>query len=196
MKEKDWELKIKAEKKKEKPKIPKDQLVETQHTATIDRKTISYKVTVGTMVIKEEEEKKEPQAKASVFFIAYTLNEVEKIDQRPLTFSFNGGPGSSSVWLHLGVLGPRRVIAEDENDALPVPPPYKLINNDFSILDVTDLVFIDPVSTGYSRAVPGEKDEQFHGYKKDIDSVGEFIRLYTSRYNRWTSPKFLIGESY
>ena len=196
MKEKDWELKIKAEKKKEKPKIPKEQLVETQHTATIDGKTISYKVTVGTMVIKEEEEKKEPKAKASVFFIAYTLNEVEKIDQRPLTFSFNGGPGSSSVWLHLGVLGPRRVIAEDENDALPVPPPYKLINNDFSILDVTDLVFIDPVSTGYSRAVPGEKNEQFHGYKKDIDSVGEFIRLYTSRYNRWTSPKFLIGESY
>ncbi|MHA2110813.1 MAG: S10 family peptidase [Candidatus Hodarchaeales archaeon] len=196
MKEKDWELKIKAEKKKEKPKIPKELLVETQHTATIDGKTISYKVTVGTMVIKEEEEKKEPQAKASVFFIAYTLNEVEKIDQRPLTFSFNGGPGSSSVWLHLGVLGPRRVIAEDENDALPVPPPYKLINNDFSILDVTDLVFIDPVSTGYSRAVPGEKNEQFHGYKKDIDSVGEFIRLYTSRYNRWTSPKFLIGESY
>lgn len=194
MKEKDWELKIKAEKKEEKPKIPKEQVVETQHVAIINGETISYKVSVGTMVIKEEEEKKEPQAKASVFFIAYTLNGVEKIDNRPMTFSFNGGPGSSSVWLHLGVLGPRRVIAE--NEAQPVPPPYKLVNNDYSILDVTDLCFIDPVSTGYSRAVPGEKDEQFHSYKKDINSVGEFIRLFSSRYNRWSSPKFLIGESY
>ncbi|MFX0050481.1 MAG: S10 family peptidase [Candidatus Hermodarchaeota archaeon] len=182
------------EKDKEKPPIPKEELVETNHTVTIKGEKISYTAKVGTILIKEEEEKKEPQAKATVFFIAYSRDEIEEVDKRPITFSFNGGPGSSSVWLHLGILGPRRVIAE--NNAQPVPPPYKLINNEFSLLDVTDLVFIDPVSTGYSRAVPGEEAKQFHEYKKDIKSVAEFIRLYTSRFKRWASPKFLIGESY
>ena len=182
------------EEKEPKPKIPKEELVETKHTAIINGKTISYKVNVGTMLIREEEEEKEPQAKASIFFIAYTREGEEVGEKRPITFSFNGGPGSSSVWLHLGLLGPRRVIAED--NAKPVPPPYQLVNNEFSLLDETDLVFIDPVSTGYSRAVPGEKDKQFHEYKKDIKSVAEFIRLYTSRFKRWDSPKFLIGESY
>ncbi len=160
----------------------------------INRKEIKYTASVGTIILKKEEEKKEPQAKASMFFIAYTRNDVEHLEKRPLTFSFNGGPGSSSVWLHLGVLGPRRAIAE--NDGKPVPPPYQLVNNEFSILDITDLVFIDPVSTGYSRAVPGEKAKQFHEFKKDLESVGEFIRLYTTRSKRWKSPKFLIGESY
>jgi carboxypeptidase C (cathepsin A) len=98
------------------------------------------------------------------------------------------------VWLHLGVLGPRRVVMTDIGD-LP-PPPYQLVDNEFSLLDVTDLVFIDPVSTGYSRPVVGEKAKEFHGFKKDIESVGDFIRLYATRYQRWTSPKFLIGESY
>ncbi len=186
----------KDEKKKDdkKPSVPKEELVETKHKVTIDGQEISYTVRVGTIIIKEEEEKKEPQAKASIFFIAYTRDDVAEVEKRPLTFSFNGGPGSSSVWLHLGVLGPRRVIAE--NNAQPVPPPYQLVNNEFSVLDITDLVFIDPVSTGYSRAVPGEKDKQFHEFKKDIKSVAEFIRLYSSRFKRWASPKFLIGESY
>ncbi len=181
-------------KKEKKPKIPEEELVETKHSAIINGKTINYTVNVGTMLIKEEEEEKEPQAKASIFYIAYTRNEIEKEETQPITFSFNGGPGSSSVWLHLGVLGPRGVIAEENGK--PVPPPYRLVNNEFSVLDVTDLIFIDPVSTGYSRAVPGEKDTQFHEYKKDIKTVGEFIRLYTSRIKRWNSPKFLIGESY
>ena len=186
--------KKKEEKQDKKPPVPKEELVETKHTAIINGKELSYTTNVGTILIKEEEEEKEPQTKASIFFIAYTQNEVSDIEKRPLTFSFNGGPGSSSVWLHLGVLGPRRVIAE--NSAKPIPPPYHLVNNDHSILDITDLVFIDPVSTGYSRAVPGEKDKQFHEYKKDIKTVAEFIRLYASRFKRWTSPKFLIGESY
>jgi carboxypeptidase C (cathepsin A) len=192
--------KDKADKKKdkkndkEKPPIPKEEFVETKHSVTIKGEDISYTVNVGTIIIKEEEEEKEPQAKASVFFIAYTRDEIDEVNRRPITFSFNGGPGSSSVWLHLGVLGPRRVIAETK--AQPIPPPYKLVNNEFSLLDVTDLVFIDPVSTGYSRAVPGEKAKQFHEYKKDIKFVAEFIRLYTSRFKRWASPKFLIGESY
>ncbi|MHA2170760.1 MAG: S10 family peptidase [Candidatus Kariarchaeaceae archaeon] len=184
------------EKKEEesKPELPKEEQVVTSHSVTIRGKEIKYTATTGTIILKEEEEEKEPQAKASIFYIAYTLDGVDDKGSRPITYSFNGGPGSSSVWLHLGVLGPKRVIAEI-NDK-PVPPPYSLVENEFSLLDITDLVFIDPVSTGYSRSVPGEKAKQFHEYKKDIKSVGEFIRLYTSRFKRWTSPKFLIGESY
>lgn len=182
----------------EKKPTPEDKLAITQHSATVNGRLINYTVTCGTIVLKEETEKEGKAegetAKASIFFVAYTLADVADPGERPLTFSFNGGPGSSSVWLHLGVLGPRRVETFDAVENLP--PPYKLINNDYSILDKTDLVFIDPVSTGLSRAVPGEKAKQFHGFKKDIESVGDFIRLYASRYGRWTSPKFIIGESY
>lgn len=186
----------------EKPPEPKDQIVETKHSITLGGQEFKYTITCGTIVLKEEAEKKGDQAgesegekpKASVFFIAYTRDDVADKTKRPLTFSFNGGPGSSSVWLHLGVLGPRRVVMTDLGD-LP-PPPYRLTDNAYSLFDVTDLVFIDPVSTGFSRAVVGEKAKEFHGFKKDIESVGNFIRLYATRYQRWTSPKFLIGESY
>lgn len=186
----------KEKQEESKPIIPKEERSETRHTAVINGKKIKYTVTAGTIILKEEddEEGKEAQPKASVFFIAYTKDDVADAGKRPLTFSFNGGPGSSSVWLHLGVLGPRRV-QMDEGGNLP-PPPFQLVNNDYSLLDVTDLVFIDPVTTGYSRAVAGEKPEQFHNFKKDIESVAEFIRLYTTRSQRWLSPKFLIGESY
>ena len=188
----------KAEETKESKPEPKDQLVETKHTLTLNGETIAYTVTAGTIVLKQETEKEGAsegeKPKASVFFIAYTRDDVENPATRPLTFSFNGGPGSSSVWLHLGVLGPRRVVMSDLGD-LP-PPPYKMVENEFSLLDTSDLVFIDPVGTGYSRAVTGEKDKEFHAFKKDIESVGDFIRLYATRYGRWLSPKFLIGESY
>jgi carboxypeptidase C (cathepsin A) len=126
--------------------------------------------------------------------VAYTLIRDSQDVLRPVTFSFNGGPGSSSVWMHLGLLGPKRVRMQD--DGKPFPPPYQLVNNEYTLLKETDLVFIDPVSTGYSRAVPKEKPEQFHNYQKDIESVAEFIRLWTTRNNRWSSAKFLIGESY
>lgn len=173
---------------------PEDKLSITRHSVTINGEEIRYTATAGTLVLKEETDKEGEKPKASVFFIAYTRDDVEDTAARPITFSFNGGPGSSSVWLHLGVLGPRRV-KPDENGELP-PPPAQLTNNEYSILDKTDLVFIDPVSTGFSRAVPGEEAKQFHGFKKDIESVGDFIRLYLGRYKRWASPKFLIGESY
>jgi len=183
--------------KKDKSEL-KDNLVVTQHTITIDGQEIAYTVTTGTIVLKEETEREKDyegeKPKAQFFFVAYTKDGVENPAKRPLTFSFNGGPGSSSVWLHLGVLGPRRVVMTYEGD-LP-KPPYQLTDNEFSLLDQTDLVFIDPISTGYSRPADGEKAKQFHGFKKDIESVGDFIRLYTTRYNRWLSPKFLIGESY
>jgi carboxypeptidase C (cathepsin A) len=181
---------------------PQDNLVTTHHSITIDGQAIAYTVTAGTIVLKEEAEKKGEEEgasdgekpRASIFFIAYTRDGVDDPASRPLTFSFNGGPGSSSVWLHLGVLGPRRVLLDDDGFALK--PPYRLVDNEASLLDVTDLVFIDPVSTGFSRPVPGEKAKDFHGFTKDIESVGDFIRLYTSRYRRWLSPKFLAGESY
>jgi len=180
---------------------PVDRIVETQHRVTIGGREIAYTVTTGTIVLREETEKsgdhagvsEGEKARAAVFFVAYTRTDVDDPGKRPVMFSFNGGPGSS-VWLHLGVLGPKRVDL-GEDGFLPAPP-YRLVANEHSLLDVTDLVFIDPVSTGYSRAVVGEKARDFHDFKKDIESVGDFIRLYTSRYRRWTSPKFLIGESY
>jgi len=171
-------------------KTPKEELIKTKHTVVIDGQEIAYTATAGTILLKEED----GEAKASIFFVAYTRDGIDDMRARPITFSFNGGPGSSSVWLHLGLLGPRRVLMDEEGNALP--PPYRLVDNVYSLLDVTDMVFIDPVSTGYSRAVPGEEPKQFHGFDADIESVGEFIRLYTTRFKRWASPKFLIGESY
>ena len=173
---------------------PEDKLSVTHHSVTINGEEVHYTATTGTLILKEEVDKEGEKPKAAVFFVAYTRDDVEDASTRPITFSFNGGPGSSSVWLHLGVLGPRTV-KPDEDGELP-QPPYQLTNNECSILDKTDLVFIDPVSTGFSRAVAGEEAKQFHGFKRDIESVGDFILLYLGRYKRWESPKFLIGESY
>ncbi|MFC2028431.1 S10 family peptidase [Chloroflexota bacterium] len=200
MKDKNDEIKdVEVHEKKENKKEPEDVLVETQHTIHIDGEKIEYSVTTGIMILKEEQSDRDKEAedakpKASFFFVAYTLNNVEDKSKRPITFAYNGGPGSSSVWLHLGMVGPRRVHMSDEG-FMP-KPPFTLVDNAFSMLDATDLVFIDPVSTGYSRPVEGQKAREFHGFKRDIESVGEFIRLYTTRYQRWTSPKFLMGESY
>jgi carboxypeptidase C (cathepsin A) len=169
---------------------PKEETVTTRHQVVIDGQEVTYTATVGTLLLKEED----GTPKASVFYVAYARDGAKGLDERPITFSFNGGPGSSSVWLHLGLLGPRRVLLD--GDGLPLPPPYRLVDNAYSLLDRTDLVFVDPVGTGYSRAVPGEEPKQFYGFDKDIESVGEFIRLYTTRFGRWASPKFLIGESY
>lgn len=165
---------------------------ETHHSIVLNGQKIDYTVTTGTIVLKEEDLEEGEKQKASIFYIAYTKDSPEP--DRPLTFSFNGGPGSSSVWMHLGLVGPKRVLMTEAGE--PVGPPHKLVDNEFSLFDVTDLVFIDPVSTGYSRTVPKEKPDQFHNVKKDIESVGEFIRIWTTRNQRWTSPKFLIGESY
>lgn len=175
--------------KADKPEL-KDEIVITSHEVVIAGKPLHYTATTGTMLIKDEAGK----ARSSIFFIAYTKNEVSEVSSRPLTISFNGGPGSSSVWMHLGLLGPQRVISGDVD--APQPPPYRLTDNEFTLLTVSDLVFIDPVSTGYSRPAPGEEAKQFHGLEKDIESVGDFIRLYVTRYQRWNSPKYLIGESY
>lgn len=188
----------KAAEAEAKPTPPSDNVSISQHTAVINGQTIAYTVTCGTIILKEEAEKEGKsdgeKGRASIFFVAYTKDDVEDVSTRPLSFSFNGGPGSSSIWMHLGLLGPRRV--ETLDGGQQPAPPYKLVNNDYSLLDQSDLVFIDPVSTGFSRPLPGEKARDFHGFKKDIESVGDFIRLYVTRYGRWSSPKFLVGESY
>jgi len=162
----------------------------THHKATIAGQEIAFTATAGKMALKTDE----GDPKAHVFYVAYTKDGVDDRDDRPITFCFNGGPGSASVWLHLGMLGPRRVLLD--SDAKTLPPPHQLVANPHSLLDVTDLVFIDPVSTGYSRPAKDEDKRQFHGYSEDIRSVGQFIHNYTVKAGRWGSPKFLIGESY
>jgi carboxypeptidase C (cathepsin A) len=168
---------------------PEEKTSETHHTIQIGGQTIKYTAVAGTMLLKKED----GTPTASIFYIAYTKDEVDAA-KRPLTFAFNGGPGSSSVWLHMGTLGPKRVVMDPEGN--PTPPPYRFTDNEYSLLDQTDLVFIDPVSTGYSRAIPETSAKNFHGIKGDMQSVGDFIRMYVTRHERWTSPKFLAGESY
>lgn len=175
------------------PAEPTDDIVTSSHTLG----DLAYTAGAGRVVLRREvltDGKFDGHiAKAEVFVTTYTLDGADPAT-RPVTFAFNGGPGSSSVWLHLGVFGPRRVVMGDAG-ALAAPP-YTLVDNHESLLRVTDLVFIDPVSTGYSRAVKGEKPGDYHGFQADLESVGEIIRLWTSRNSRWLSPKFLAGESY
>jgi carboxypeptidase C (cathepsin A) len=162
----------------------------TQHSITINGQRINYTATTGHMLMLDEK----GEEKSRVFYIAYTKNNVANPSDRALTFSFNGGPGSSSVWLHMGALGPKRVVMED--DGMPLPPPYKVVDNEFSWLDKTDLVFIDPVETGFSRPAEGVDKKEFTGYSEDLKSVGDFIHKYITENARWNSPKFLAGESY
>jgi len=162
----------------------------TKHTIKVGGRTLNYTATAAMMPMKDESGK----LMADIFYIAYTLDGVADRTKRPVLFSFNGGPGSSSVWMHMGFLGPRKVVYSEEGWALR--PPYRIEDNESSILDEADLVFIDPVATGYSRMAPGEDPHKYHGVTEDLASVGEFIRLYLTKNGRWDSPKFLIGESY
>ncbi len=179
------------------PQEPTDDLVTTAHTLTVKRRKLNYTATTGRIVLRKEvltDGKFDGHLpKAEVFLTAYTLDGADPT-QRPVTFAFNGGPGSSSVWLHLGLLGPRRVVSGDAGDL--APPPYGLTDNTESLLAHSDLVFIDPVGTGYSRAAKSEKPGDYHGFQADLESVGEVIRLWTTRNGRWLSPKFVAGESY
>jgi carboxypeptidase C (cathepsin A) len=157
---------------------------------TIAGKKVEYESNAGRLPLTD----RAGNTTANLFFVAYTKKGVAEPGVRPLTFCFNGGPGASAVWLHLGAFGPRRVrMAEDGKS---VPAPTRLVENEWSLLDRTDLVFIDPVSTGYSRAVDPKEAKKFHGVEEDVRSVAEFIRVYTARYGRAASPKYLAGESY
>lgn len=164
--------------------------VETHHEAVVRGRKLVYTARAGAIPLKDPFDETE----AEIFFTAYELDGVPDRAARPLTFAFNGGPGSASIWLHMGALGPKRVVMEKEG-WMP-SPPYRYEDNAASWLDQTDLVFIDPVGTGFSRAAKEDLDKKFWSFKGDIESVGEFIRLYLTRSKRWTSPLFLAGESY
>jgi carboxypeptidase C (cathepsin A) len=164
--------------------------VVTHHEIRVSGRVLKYTATTGFLPLVSAS----GDTEARLFFMAYTLDGVADISRRPLMFSFNGGPGSSSVWLHLGALGPRRVKMLPDG-GMPAPP-FSLEDNDQTWLDRTDLVFIDPVGTGYSRPAKPELGSKYWSLDGDIQSVGEFIRLYLTRYQRWSSPLFLVGESY
>lgn len=176
---------------------PQDDLVTTRHSITLASGTLKYRTTTGRMVIGEEIltdgtfEGRKPTAE--VFVTAYTAEDADPLT-RPVVFAFNGGPGSSSVWLHLGLFGPRKVVSGDVDDRMA--PPYGVEDNLETVLSHADVVFIDPITTGYSRAIVGGSPADFHGFSGDRDLVGETIRLWLSRNERWLSPKFLAGESY
>jgi carboxypeptidase C (cathepsin A) len=178
---------VPAQDKKEPPL--KETLSKTTHSITVGGTKLEYSATAGTLVLKEEDGK----PLASIFFVAYT-KPVKDLSKRPITFTFNGGPGSSSAWLHMGAFAPKKVQLDEDGN--PLPPPARLVDNPYNLLEVSDFVFIDPVSTGYSRPAPGVPNSKFHGVQQDLDTVAEFIRLYTTRFERWQSPKFLAGESY
>lgn len=167
-----------------------DEVSVTKHQLTANGKALAYTATSGYMHMTDENKK----PKAKIFFTAYTLDGTRTPAERPITFIYNGGPGSASVWLHMGGLGPKRILMTDNGEAMS--PPYEIVDNPDTWLEVSDLVFIDPVETGYSRPADGEDKKQFLGYQEDLASVGDFIRAYTSRYERWASPKYLSGESY
>src|ERR1041384_4553219 len=166
---------------------PEEPPVVTHHEIRAGGRVLRYTAMTGMMPIKN----REGETEARIFFMAYTLDDGGQRGRRPLTFSFNGGPGSASVWLHLGAIGPKRVPMNP--DGTMPPPPYQLVDNEYTWLNQTDLVFIDPVGTGYSRAVRPELASRFFGLQGDIESVGEFIRMYLTRYERWTAPLFLAG---
>ncbi len=180
----------KADGKKEEHK---DDSVATEHKITVGGQPLTYTATAGTITLTKAYG--EPRAK--IFHVSYerTGADVKPLAQRPVCFCFNGGPGSSAVWLHMGAFGPRRVVLPDGGTTAP-KPPYALTDNEFTLLRDADLVFVDPVSTGLSQPEKGEDPKQFHGFNEDVESVGDFIRLWITKHQRWGSPKFLMGESY
>jgi len=180
----------KPEGKEKKKAAPEEKASRTRHSIVLGGETIPYTATAANYVLKSDD----GEPKASIFSITYTRDGVKDPATRPVTFCFNGGPGSASLWVHMGAFGPK--IVERREDGSGMPPPGRLIDNEYSLLGASDLVFIDPVSTGYSRPAPGEKAKQFHGFREDVESVGEFIRLWVTRNERWASPKFIAGESY
>ena len=180
----------KPEAPEKKEAVPSDPVVR-ESSVTIAGKVIPYKVTTAKLMLKQDDGK----ARASIFHVTYERTDVPDKKTRPVMFAFNGGPGSSAVWLHLGVLGPKRVAIPGDGTTAP-EPPARLIDNPESILDQCDLVFVDPVSTGYSRAEKDIKPSEFHGVEEDIASVSDFVRRWITEHDRWGSPKYLLGESY
>lgn len=169
---------------------PREESSVTEHTIRIGGQVIPYRATAATLLLKDD--KNEPIG--SLYYTAYTRTDVRDASQRPLAFVYNGGPGAASAWLHMGAFGPRRIVT---TDAAPTPPPpYRLVDNASSLIDVADLVFIDPIGTGFSRPVGRGAGKDFWGVDEDARSLTQFVAQYVSRNGRWNSPKYLIGESY
>ncbi len=168
---------------------PQEKTSVTHHSARIAGQTINYTATAATYVIKADD----GTPKAAMFYVAYTKEGVQDPARRPISFVYNGGPGSASLFTHMG-MGPRRPVLKSDGSGMPAP--YTTVDNEDSFLDATDLVFIDAISTGYSRPAPGENPAQFHGIIADANWFADFIYQYITRNERWASPKFLIGESY
>jgi carboxypeptidase C (cathepsin A) len=168
---------------------PEEKTSVTHHKARVGGQEISYTATAANYIIKNDA----GEPKASIFFVAYTKDDVADASKRPVAFIYNGGPGSGSLFTMMG-LGPRRILLTDDGHGMPAP--YQVVDNNDSFLDATDMVFIDAVSTGYSRAYPGQNPTQFYGVVNDATIFSDFIYQYLVRNGRWASPKFLIGESY
>ncbi|MEJ8569148.1 S10 family peptidase [Elongatibacter sediminis] len=169
--------------------VPEPETWTSEHELRIDGKTIRYQATAGTLVMRDDED--EPVA---LFGYTAYVAQGENPRTRPIVFAYNGGPGSASIWLHMGVLGPQRAVATDAG--FSPNGPYRRVDNDYSILDVADLVMLDPVGTGFGRLVGEGKGEDFWGVDPDIRSVSDFIVRYVTEQGRWASPKYLLGESY
>ncbi|NTS78817.1 peptidase S10 [Catenovulum sp. SM1970] len=173
------------------PVIPEAKSYQDEGKVKINGKTIKYQVLASDTHLKNEK----GEVIANIFSTAYFKSDVKDLSKRPITFVFNGGPGSASVWLHLGIYGPKRIVVPSEAENAGASP-YQLVDNPHSLLDQTDLVFVDPVGTGFSRAIGTGKNEDFWGVKQDADALAEFIRLFITKHKRWNSPKHLSGESY
>lgn len=172
--------------------VPSPQSFVTVHTGVFGGKTIAYKATARELHLKND--KGEPVA--SIWSVAYTQEGLSDATKRPVTFVFNGGPGSASVWLHMGMLGPQIVKTDSDAKKDDGAAPYRLVENKHALLDLTDLVFVDPVGTGYSTVVGKGKVEEFWGLKEDAASVAKFMRTWVTENKRWFSPKYIIGESF
>jgi carboxypeptidase C (cathepsin A) len=166
-----------------------EKISQTSHSIRIDGHEIKYTATAGTLPIRLDN----GEIAARMFFVAYT-KDGEEARLRPLSFLYNGGPGAATIWLHMGSFAPKHVRMADEG--FQPAPPYTIEDNEHSLIDVSDLVFVDAVDTGYSRVTTGVDNQQFHGQSGDLRAFGEFINTYLKTYSRWPSPKYLIGESY
>ncbi|MBO7435167.1 peptidase S10, partial [bacterium] len=181
------------EKEIKNPPVPeKEERVTTKHSLKLGNTKLDYTATTGTLFLREH--KDESKIKAKIFFTYYEKSGVKDKKSRPVIFIYNGGPGSSSIWLHMGAFGPRR--CKMNSDGSAPKPPFEIVDNKETLLDIADLVFVDPVSTGFSRAADLEHEDEFHGLEKDIEAMGDFIMRFSSQHGRWMSPKYLLGESY
>ncbi|MBP5626841.1 peptidase S10 [bacterium] len=181
------------EKEVKNPPVPeKEERVTTKHSLKLGNTKLNYTATTGTLFLREH--KDESKIKARIFFTYYEKDGVRDKKSRPVIFIYNGGPGSSSIWLHMGAFGPRRCRMNADGSA--PKPPFEIVDNKETLLDIADLVFVDPVSTGFSRAADLDHEDEFHGLEKDIEAMGDFIMRFSSQQGRWMSPKYLLGESY